>query len=190
MGQALRMTWYLRKTYKIGITFRRPKRIDGQLSVWGSVDASYINGKGKSRIGITVSLDPNGTPILVISKKMGIGSGSSTDAELKGYNYAASILEWIRNIVKYVYLEEIGPSIIECDNKPSCLAIRKAWVTTKQLLADALTKPLGTKDYLRCRARLLGESRTTDDSNRELTLPNDKKIFTLEIENNSTFEVE
>ena len=108
-----------------------------------------------------------------MSKKQATGSGSSTEAELKGYNYCASIIEWIRNIMKYVYLENIGPSIIECDNKPSCLAIRKAcvtpnllhmnpkhwycrmlyqrrqiifaWVSMKYLLADALTKPLSEK---------------------------------------------
>ena len=205
--QALRLAWYLRKTYKLGITFKRAERKDGQVNVWGSVDASYINGKGKSRIGITIALGANSTPILVMSKKQATGSGSSTEAELKGYNYCASIIEWIRNIMKYVYLENIGPSIIECDNKPSCLAIRKAcvtpnllhmnpkhwycrmlyqrrqiifaWVSTKVLLADALTKPLSEKDFLRYRARLLGEYNIVDLV-RELTLPNEKKILTGE----------
>ena len=38
----------------------------------------------------------NCAPILVISKKQPTCSGSSTEAEMKGYNYGGCVIEWIR----------------------------------------------------------------------------------------------
>ena len=207
--QALRIAWYLRKSSSLGMKITRPEIKDGKILVCGSADASYKNGIGKSRIGITVGLGMNSAPILVISKKQPTNSGSSTEAEMKGYNYACCIVEWIRNIMEYVYLQELDPSVIEVDNKPAMLAIRSAcitsnlrhmkpkywyckllyqerkvifaWVTTNELLADALTKPVGPKDFMRYRTRLLGGENMMDQR-RKLILPNEQILWTMEEE--------
>ena len=207
--QALRIAWYLRKTAKLGVRLTRPEIRNGKLQVWGSADASYKNGIGKSRIGITVALGMNCAPILVISKKQPTNSGSSTESEMKGYNYCSCAIEWIRNVMQYVYLQELETSIIEVDNKPSILAIRSAcitsnlrhmhpqnwycrllyqqrkvifaWVSTNELLADALTKPVGPKDFKRYRTRLLGDENMMDQV-RKLVLPNNEVIWTVDEE--------
>ena len=151
----------------------------------------------------------NCAPILVISKKQPTNSGSSTESEMKGYNYCGCAIEWIRNIMQYVYLQELETSIIEVDNKPSILAIRSAcitgnlrhihpqnwycrllyqqrkvifaWVSTNELLADALTKPVGPKDFKRYRTRLLGDENMMDQV-RKLVLPNNEVIWTVDEE--------
>ena len=204
--QALRLAWYLRNTSKIGLRLTRPDIVNGKLVVVGSADASFQNGTGKSRIGITVSLGMNCAPILVISKKQPTCSGSSTEAEMKGYNYGGCVIEWIRNVMMFVYRQELDSSIVEVDNKPSTLAIKSAcittnlkhmhpgdwycrllyqerkvifaWVSTKELLADALTKPVGPKDFRRYRSRLLGDE-NMPDMTRKLILPNGKEIWTI-----------
>ena len=51
--QALRLAWYLRNTSKIGLRLIRPDIVNGKLVAVGSADASFQNGTGKSRIGIT-----------------------------------------------------------------------------------------------------------------------------------------
>ena len=53
-----------------------------------------------------------------------------------------------------------------------------AWVSTKELLADALTKPVGPKDFRRYRSRLLGDE-NMPDMTRKLILPNGKEIWTI-----------
>merc|ERR1711968_97847 len=204
--QALRLAWYLRNTSKVGLRLTRPDIVNGKLVIAGSADASFKNGTGKSRIGITVSLGMNCAPILVISKKQPTCSGSSTESEMKGYNYGGCVIEWIRNVMMFVYRQELDSSIVEVDNKPSTLAIKSAcittnlkhmhpgdwycrllyqerkvifaWVSTKELLADALTKPVGPKDFRRYRSRLLGDE-NMPDTKRKLILPNGKEIWTI-----------
>ena len=72
----------------------------------------------------------NSAPILVISKEQPTNSGSSTESEMKGYNYACCVIEWIRNVMEYVYLQKVDPCVIEVDNKPAMLAIRSACITS------------------------------------------------------------
>ena len=105
----------------------------------------------------------------------------------------------------FVYREKLDTSIVEVDNKPSTRAIRSAcitpnlkhmhpgdwhcrllyqqrkviyaWVSTKELLADALTKPVGPSDFKRYRSRLLGDE-NRPDMKRKLILPNGTEIWT------------
>ena len=137
-------------------------------------------------------------------------SGSSTEAEIKGMTYISSIVVWIRHVLMYVYLLDIDASIIECDNKPSAACMINscvtpnlrhvnpkhwmcrmlyqrqevifAWVTTEQLLADTLTKPLSVKRWRTFKKRLLGMT-DREHLRRELILPNETKIYTVEEEN-------
>ena len=51
-----------------------------------------------------------------------------------------------------------------------------AWVTTNELLAYALTKPVGPKDFKRYRTRLLGGENMMD-RRRKLILPNDHILW-------------
>ena len=57
-----------------------------------------------------------------------------------------------------------------------------AWVTTEQLLADTLTKPLSVKRWRTFKKRLLGMT-DREHLRRELILPNETKIYTVEEEN-------
>merc|ERR1712146_220487 len=89
---------------------------------------SFKNETGKSRIGITVALGMNCAPILVVSKKPPTYRSSSTEAEIKGYNYCGCAIEWMRNVMTFVYREELDASIVEVDNL-STRAIKSACIT-------------------------------------------------------------
>ena len=79
----------------------------------------------------------NSAPILVISKEQPTNSGSSTESEKKGYNFACCVIERIHNTmeyinnsqssngdIEYVYLQkELNPSVIEVDNNPAMTAV-------------------------------------------------------------------
>ena len=208
---AVRIMHYLRSTYTEGIRFNPIEMVNGKICLTGTADSAYNQGNGRTTCGGTLALGFNATPFGCFSKKMP-ESGSSTEAEVKGMTYISSIVVWIRHILMYVYLLDIDASIIECDNKPSnayminsCMTTNMrhvnpkfwmsrslyqnqevvfAWVTTEQLLADTLTKPLSVKRWRKFKKRLLGMT-DREDRRRELTLPNETRIFTEEAEGNN-----
>ena len=206
---AVRITYYLRTTYTEGIRFNPIEMVNVKICLTGTADSSYNNATGRTTCGGTIALGFNATPFGCFSKKMP-ESGSSTEAEIKGMTYISSIVVWIRHVLMYVYLLDIDASIIECDNKPStacminscvtpnlrhvnpkhwmCRMLYQrqegifAWVTTEQLLADTLTKPLSVKRWRTFKKRLLGMT-DREHLRRELILPNETKIYTVEEEN-------
>ena len=201
----VRICWYLRKTSHLGLIFHPIERINGRIQLYGSADGSYENKNGgRGRTGITLSLGPNGTPFMCVSKRQNTRSRSSTEAEIKAWNHCAAITSYLINVLNVLGYEQ-DPVIIETDNKAASHATINPNITqglahlepifwycrslyqnrkvlfcythTDKLLADPLTKAiLNKKKFDEFRIRLLGLS-DNPHKNRQIILPNNDKIL-------------
>jgi len=78
-------------------------------------------------------------------------------------------------------LRHVNPKHWMCKTLYQRQEVIFAWVTTEQLLADTLTKPLSVKRWRTFKKRLLGMV-DREHKSRELTLPNETKIYTDNLE--------
>ena len=174
-----RVLMYLNMTADLGILLRA----DEGLQIRGHIDASFavhMDMKGQSGAMITVGTGP----VSVSSKKQGLVTKSSTEAELVAISDMLSMVIWTRE-----FLQEQGytmaPGIIYQDNKSTIamanrgisnsprtrhVAIRYFFVKdridsgevviehmgTEHMLADGMTKPLQGELFRVMRRRVMG----------------------------------
>lgn len=158
---------YLKATSHFGLTFSR----DSCPKLFGYCDASYASDKTdfKSITGYVFLMQ--GSAISWRSKKQSTIAKSSTEAELQSLSDAVDETLWLRKIIKELELETEGPTMIMCDNRSTIefgnnakfshnlkhvnvryysikekidkQEIELKPVSTEEMVADILTKPLG-----------------------------------------------
>jgi hypothetical protein len=175
LGRVLR---YLNASKELGIAFSS----DGVFSVVAYVDASYgVHPDYRSHTGLVLKV--GGATIFVKSSKQKINTKSSTEAEVVGVSDSLSQALWTREFLQeqgYV----MGPIRLKQDNKSSMVLLNKGmstsertrhiairfffvkdrietkevvleYLSTGEMIADAMTKPLQGELFRRMRGLLL-----------------------------------
>ena len=206
--RVVRLLWYVRKTYQVGLIFKPIERINGKIVLTASVDSSLQANRGHT--GFSLALGFNATPFLCSSKKQKVVSKSSCEAEFYGYNEVCTVVMYVRQVLRYVYgMKDLPITFIECDNSSAIEATHSECITsnlghvpvkayyarqcfqmkevifihtrTNKLLADSFTKCLSGWLFERNRRRLLGFA-SAKDHGRSVTLHNKIKIRIGEVD--------
>jgi hypothetical protein len=187
MAKLARAIKYLRGTKSMGIKLEADKN----LAVLAYVDASYgVHEDMKSHTGCVVGIGKG--PLYAKSSTQKLNSKSSTEAELIGLSDSANQVIWTRNfLISQGY--DIGPAIVYQDNQSTIAMVKNGksnsertrhiairfyfvadrvaskeikleYMSTSDMLADILTKPLQSHLFLRLRDQLLNW--TLDDVSR------------------------
>ena len=177
--KATRVLRYLFGTQHLGIVIEPDESL---FCVRSYIDASYgVHADGRSHTGVTISLGKG--PVMSKSTKQKITTKSSTEAELIALSDASSLVIWTRNFLEEQGYK-MPPAKIFQDNT-STIAMIKAgmptsdrtrhiairfffvkdrvdageldisYVSTKDMQADILTKPLQGELFLKLRKELL-----------------------------------
>ena len=155
-----------------------------EIQVYASADASFgPYADGKSTTGCVVTIGAQNAPIIVKSSKQKSVANSSTAAELIAFSSTLEEVLWMKELVEELGFAQETISV-EQDNQSTMKLIEKGpssggrtkwlnikyfWITDKiadqtvktvyvpslKLLADGLTKPLGSKAFKAWRARIL-----------------------------------
>ena len=179
-----RMLAYLNATREMGI--RLGGDGIGPMTVTAYVDASYgVHWDFKSHTGCMISVTQG--PVHVSSRKQGLTTKSSTEAELVGVSDALTQVIWTREFL-LAQGYNLGPAVVKQDNQSTMvlankgrstssktrhIGIRYFWVNdrivsgdvvleylaTEDMAADILTKPLQGILFRKMRTLLLN-SRT------------------------------
>jgi hypothetical protein len=182
MNKLIRILKYLNGTIKYGIQFTWQK----DQNYYAFIDASYnVHSDGKGHSGIVIQRGISGGPIFIKSSKQKLVAKSSTESELIALYDGAKFVEWIRNLSSELGFGIDKPIIIYQDNKSTMLIAEKGTgsfgktkhiniryfsikdlivkktialqhLSTKDMLADILTKPIVGSDFNRMRDRLVG----------------------------------
>jgi hypothetical protein len=181
MNKLLRVLKYLNGTKQYGIRFK--KQSDRNYYVF--VDASYgVHKDAKGHTGIIIQRGLEGGIIFSKSSKQKLVGKSSTENELIALFDGCKFVEWLRNIVSELGFEQLKPTIVYQDNKSTIALVEKGFgafgktkhinmrffsikelitnksielkhLSTMDMLADILTKPLVGQDFVRLRNRLV-----------------------------------
>jgi hypothetical protein len=173
-----RVLKYLRATREVGICLE-PDKI---LQAYGYVDASFaVHSDFKSHTGCVIGLGKG--PFWTKSSVQKLNSKSSTEAELIGAADSSSQLLWTRQFLQEQGYN-VGPAILYQDNQSTMALIKNGrsnsertrhiaikyffikdrvdkkeiaveYLSTGEMIADILTKPLQGEQFLRLRALLL-----------------------------------
>jgi len=169
-----------------------PLRITGSsLNLVGSADAAFAVHKDmKSHTGSLLWFGDQNAPILSGSRKQSLVTRSSTEAELVALDSVSHDAVWLRKVLQEMGLAQDGPTIVQQDNK-SCILmaergyhgknsravdIKYFWVSERvhegelkleyvqsnRMLADGLTKALGTAHFCEWRDRILNLTKDED----------------------------
>jgi hypothetical protein len=184
MDKLKRAIKYLRGTREMGIKLEADKN----LAVLAYVDASYgVHDDMKSHTGCVVGIGKG--PLYAKSSTQKLNSKSSTEAELIGLSDSSNQIIWTRNfLISQGY--DIGPAIVYQDNQSTIAMVKNGksnsertrhiairfyfvadrvaskeikleYMSTSDMLADVLTKPLQSHLFIRLRDQLLNW--TSDD---------------------------
>jgi hypothetical protein len=181
MNKLIRILQYLNGTRSLGIKFT--KQLDNNYYVF--VDASYgVHQDAKGHSGIIIQRGLDGGIIFTKSSKQKLVGKSSTENELIALFEGCKFVEWLRNLVNELGFQQLRPTIIYQDNKSTITLVEKGFgsfgktkhinmryfsikdlisnktiqlkhLSTKDMLADILTKPLVGQDFVRLRSRLV-----------------------------------
>ena len=213
--RVVRLLWYVRKTYQVGLIFKPIERINGKIVLTASVDSSLQANRGHT--GFSLALGFNATPFLCSSKRQKVLSKSSCEAEFYGYNEVCTVVMYVRQVLRYVYgMQDLPITFIECDNNSAIKATHGECITsnlghvsvkayyarqcfqmnevifihtrTNRLLADFLTKCTSGELFERNMRRLLGFA-DEKDHGRIVTLHDKIKIRIGEVDD-SEYEAE
>ena len=171
---------YLNNNIEIGLTFTT--KIISNIHCF--TDASFgIHADGKSHTGIAYALDRHSSPVLCMSKKQKIISESSTEAELIALHTSGKDCVWMSQLILSLGIK-IGIAIIYQDNNAAMLLANNGQpihqrsksinikyfkikeriddksivlqrLSTEEMSADILTKPIAGKLFLKLRKLLL-----------------------------------
>jgi hypothetical protein len=199
-GQMLavnRILSYVAGTPSLGLTFHG----GSSTTLMATVDSSYANhADRRSQYGITLHLGSfdSGT-VYSVSKKSKCVSLSSTEAEYIALCEAAKLIAWARQFLLELSCPQPGPTDVFEDNQSTIRmvyhgndkgrtkhidvryhyirqliedgSINVKYLPTTEMLADILTKPLPSSQYLHLRDRLLGHAKSSPG--RELDYEDD-----------------
>jgi hypothetical protein len=170
---------YLNGTRELGIILSPSK---GEMKLQAYVDASYgTHHDGKSHSGLYIALGKG--PVFVRSSKQKIVSKSSTEAELVALSDACSQVIWSRDFLINQGYDVSSVTVFE-DNKSTLALVHNGkstsertkhiniryhfikdkiengeidlqYMSTDQMIADVLTKPLPGKKFIDLRNKLL-----------------------------------
>ncbi|KAL1194230.1 Retrovirus-related Pol polyprotein from transposon RE1 [Cardamine amara subsp. amara] len=171
MEAALRVVRYLKGTPGQGVVFR--SNCDLKIHGWTDSDWSGCPLTRRSVSGWFVTLGDS--PISWKTKKQDSVSASSAEAEYRGMANAVRELRWLRRVLTDLGVTHHGPMDLYCDNQAAiyiaanpvfhertkhvendCHIVREAVqegtivtpkVSSKNQLADILTKALGRRDF-------------------------------------------
>jgi hypothetical protein len=179
----LRVKKYLNGTKELKT---RIKPMD-EIQVYASADASFGPFKdGKSNTGCVITVGTPNAPVIAKSSKQKSVANSSTAAELTAFSTTLEEVLWLVELLNELDFSQ-GPVTVEQDNQSTMRLIEKGpsssgrtkwlnikhfwvtdhlkegavklkYVTSLELIADGLTKPLGRKAFLAWRARILNYS--------------------------------
>jgi hypothetical protein len=173
---------YVASTPNLGITYRAT----GNLGLKATIDSSYANHPDrKSQYGYTVHLGSlTNPPIYSKSRKSKTVSLSSTEAEYLAIADACKDVQWYHQLLSELGFKSPSPTQLYEDNMSTIAMLRNGndkgrtkhidirhhyirdmlanneisidHLSTKDMIADILTKPLPASDFLRLRPLLLG----------------------------------
>ena len=184
MGAVNRILSYVVGTPHLGITFHGGQG----TTLMATVDSSYGNHPDRrSQYGITLHLGTldSGT-VYSVSRKSKCVSLSSTEAEYIALCEAAKLIAWARQFLQEIQCEQLEPTTVFEDNQSTIRMVCNGndrgrtkhvdiryhyvrqlladgvidvqYLPTIDMLADILTKPLPSSQYLYLRDKLLGLS--------------------------------
>lgn len=182
MNAAIRVLGYLNTHAKIGLTYTR-----NTSEIKAYCDASFLTDGDDSKSISGNIIFIGGQPILSESKKQRIVATSAMEAEYCALFPCVKNVMWIRNIMTEIGYENEGPTTIYEDNSAAKLCaestkvtkrnrhiklrfhytrhqveqkqIKIEWISTKEQVADILTKNLCRFQFEKLRAMLLGKVR-------------------------------
>jgi hypothetical protein len=170
---------YLYDTRTMGLLYKGTVK----LTLKGAVDSEYAGDKfdRKSVTGWLISL--NGTPVMWQTKKHPIVTMSSTESEYVGYTMIAKNIAWIRNVLSFLDIDMSQPTKVRVDNQGAMKIaetpkqhgrtkhidvryhyirekinegmIELEYCSTKDMVADMLTKSLDQKRFIRFRDTIM-----------------------------------
>jgi hypothetical protein len=154
------------------------------LQLYASSDASFkVHSEMQGHSGAAVMLGKDNAPFMVISKKQGLVTRSSAEAELVALGDGTEAVLWAKGLSQEVGLPQ-AKIVMEQDNQSTikmvtngpgrggrskAIDVRLYWVRqyvqdgsielkykpSAQILADGFTKPLPKKEFLKWRDRIL-----------------------------------
>ena len=175
----IRVIQYVRSTPDLGINLEASKNV----SIISYVDASYgVHDDLKSHTGFTVGIGKG--PISSKSSTQKINTKSSTEAELVGISDSIGHVIWLRNFLICQGYKDVGPAVLGQDNMSTIQLVKNGqansdatrhiairfffvhdrmkseeisikWISTNEMIADILTKPLQGAKFKELRGLLL-----------------------------------
>jgi hypothetical protein len=172
---------YVRSTGQLGLKFHSGEGV----VLYGTVDASYACHKDrKSHTGFTLHIGKSSGSVITLCKKQPIITDSSTYAELVGTHTAAKEILWARNFLSELGFPQTKPTVLFEDNLSTIAVIKQSGnmnrtkhidlrfnhireivaqgsiqvvhLSTKEMTADILTKPLTKAPFCYLRRKILG----------------------------------
>ena len=164
---AKRVLRYLKGTPNVGITYTSDTPDLGMLELYTDSDFAMCSTTRKSTTGVIIKLC--GGPVSWLSRKQGVVSCSTTEAEYIAAHDGAREVVWTRGILSDMKMPQLSPTPLYCDNAAARSMIenssfhnrgkhidikfhytrslhkKEIYVTeisTKDQLADIMTKPL------------------------------------------------
>lgn len=173
-----RLLRYLVGTFDFGLSLHKETSVD--LHAFSDADWAGNQDDRKSTGAYVIFLGKN--PIAWSSKKQKTVARSSTEAEYKSVASTAADLVWVRNLLEELQVTCQKPPVIYCDNLGATYvaanpvfhsrmkhveidyhfvreqvqngSLRVCHVSTKEQLADLLTKPLSVSDFCKLRSKI------------------------------------
>ena len=193
MHACRRILRYLRGTPTLGITFHTPTTTTVP-TLHAYVDASYNSTAAyKSPHGVCICLGHPAAAFHSFVRRQTLTTRSTTEAEYVALADAVAELIWLRRLITALGFPPIQPTIIYEDNKSTItmanstqmgkrtrhISTRHHFIldnimtrvvtlhhcSTKDMVADILTKPLPGPAFLLLRSQLLGEPSSSTSSN-------------------------
>jgi hypothetical protein len=162
------MLRYLRGTSSMGLHYTQTSNPDEELCGWADADYATSLVTKKSTSGYVITM--YGNPVCLSTKKQPVVAQSTTEAEFVAINRCAKQLRWLTNLVLNLHIKIKAP-IMKNDNSGAVIISREAQlnentkhievrfqyvlelvsknqlkiqqVSTHDMIADGLTKPLG-----------------------------------------------
>lgn len=176
----MRVLKYLNGTIGLGIIIR--PTVDQPIGIKAYIDASYgVHDDFKSHSGMVITIGEG--PLIISSSKQKLNTKSSTEAELVAMSDMCSTVIWSREFL-ISQGEEPGPAEVFQDNQSAMALVEKGahttarsrhvgiryfwvkdrvekgelkvtYISTDDMIADLLTKPLQGEKFRNLRTRLM-----------------------------------
>ena len=172
---------HVKATSHLGLKFHSGEGV----VLYATVDASYAShADRKSHTGFTMHIGKSSGSVITLCKKQSIITDSSTYAELVGTHTAAKEIVWARNFLSELGFPQEKPTVLFEDNLSTIAVIHQSGNTnrtkhidlrynhiremvakgyinvvhlsTTEMTADILTKPLSKTPFCYLRRKILG----------------------------------